>query len=104
MTIDEAAVTIEGIKDGSIDTNSITADQRHVITNLEQTVHTAAAKSVVGEIGQEGFDRLAVIAKGDAEFNQVLRGYATHRALGKATHTWAEFLDEAEAWSQGQRS
>ena len=57
----------------------------------------------MSEIGQEGFDRLSQIASGDAEFNEVLRNYASMRALGKADHTWGQFLEEAEAWSHGQR-
>lgn len=103
LTVTEASETIDGIADGSIDPNMLPADQRQVVENLQTTVTEASTKSVINEVGQEGFNRLAQIASGDAEFNDVLRNYASMRALGKAEHTWSQFLTEAEAWSQGQR-
>ena len=103
LTVTEASDTLDGIADGSIDPAMLPADKRQVVENLQTTVSDAATKSVMSEIGQEGFDRLSQIASGDAEFNEVLRNYASMRALGKADHTWGQFLEEAEAWSHGQR-
>jgi hypothetical protein len=103
LTVTEVTETLDGIADGSIDPAMLPSDQRQVVENLETKVTEASTKSVMSEIGQEGFDRLSQIAAGDAEFSEVLRNYASMRALGKADHTWSQFLVEAEAWSHGQR-
>ena len=103
LTVTEVSETIDGIADGTIDPNMLPADKRQVVENLQTTVTEASTKSVMNEIGQEGFNRLSQIAAGDAAFNDVLRNYASMRALGKADHSWSQFLVEAEAWSHGQR-
>jgi hypothetical protein len=103
LTVTEATETLEAIADGSTDPNMLPADQRQVVENLQTSVTEASTKSVMNEIGQEGFNRLSQIAAGDAEFNEVLKNYASMRALGKANHTWSEFLAEAEDWSRGNR-
>lgn len=104
MTITEVSETLDQIATGEIDPAiDLSKDQRDVVNSVESTVHRAATQSVISEIGQQGFDRLAEIAKGDAEFDGILRQYASMRALGRADHTWTEFLAEAEEWSRGNR-
>jgi hypothetical protein len=103
MTITEASDTIDGLADGSIDPLDLDQNTRDIVRNLENTVQTASTRSAMSELGQKGFNRIAEIAKGDAEFDGILREYASARALGQAGHTWPEFLAEAEAWSRGNR-
>lgn len=103
MTVSEISETIDGLADGSINPMELDQNQRDIAANLETTVQTAATKSAMSELGQDGFNRISEIARGDAEFKGVLRQYASMRALGKADHTWAEFLVDAEAWSRGDR-
>jgi hypothetical protein len=104
MTITEVSETLDQIASGEIDpVIDLSKDQRDVVNSVESTVYRAAAQSVISEIGQKGFDRLAEIAKGDSEFNGILRQYASLRALGRAEHTWSEFLADAEEWSRGNR-
>ena len=103
MTITEASDTIDGLADGSINPLDLDQNTRDIVSNLENTVQTASTRSAMSELGQEGFSRIAEIAKGDAEFNGILRQYASMRALGKGGHTWPEFLADAEAWSRGDR-
>jgi hypothetical protein len=104
MTITEVSETLDQIASGEIDPAiDLSKDQRDVVNSVQSTVHRAATQSVISEIGQQGFDRLAEIARGDSEFNGILRQYVSMRALGKADHTWSEFLAEAEEWSRGNR-
>ncbi|SIT81210.1 hypothetical protein SAMN05421665_1234 [Yoonia rosea] len=103
LTVTEVTETLDGLRDGTVNLQDLTQDQRDIVTNLETTVQTASTRSAMSELGQEGFNRIAEIARGDLEFNEVLRGYATMRALGKADHSWPEFLIEAESWSRGER-
>ncbi|WP_173496084.1 MULTISPECIES: hypothetical protein [unclassified Aliiroseovarius] len=104
MTVTEVSETLDQIASGEIDPAiDLSKDQRDVVNSVESKVHRAATESVINEIGQQGFDRLAEIARGDAEFNGILRQYASMRALGRAEHTWSEFLREAEDWSRGNR-
>lgn len=103
LTVTEVSDVIDGMRNGSVDQSALTHDQRVIVNNLESTVQTASTQSAMSELGEAGFQRISEIAKADAEFNEVLRGYASMRALGKADHTWPEFLAEAEAWTRGQR-
>ena len=103
LTISEASETIDGLADGTINPMDLDQNTRDIVGNLEATVTNAATVSAKVELGEQGVNRLADIAKGDAEFAGMLRQYASMRALGKAGHTWPEFLVEAEAWSQGAR-
>lgn len=104
MTITEVSETLDQIASGEIDPAiDLSKDQRDIVKSVESTVQRAATQSVISEIGQQGFERLAQIARGDAEFNGILRQYASMRALGRAEHTWSEFLAEAEEWSRGNR-
>ncbi len=103
LTVSEVSDTIDGLKDGTINPMDLDQNQRDIAENLESTVTNAATASAQLELGDQGFNRLAEIARGAAKFNDILRQYASMRALGKADHTWTEFLVEAEAWSQGER-
>ena len=103
LTVTEASDTLDGLADGSINPTDLDQNTRDIVSNLEKTVITASTRSAMSELGQEGFNRIAEIAKGDAEFNGILKQYASMRALGKAEHTWPEFLAEAEDWSRGNR-
>lgn len=103
LTVAEVVDVIDGMRDGTVDVTSLPSDQRQVANNLETTVQTAATQSAMSELGDAGFNRIAEIAKGDAEFNGILQQYAAMRALGKAEHSWSEFLEDAEDWARGNR-
>lgn len=103
LTVTEVSNTIDGLQDGSIDPTDLDQNQRDIVQNLQSTVTDAATKSAMKELGQDGFNRLAEMAKGNAELNGYIRHYASLRALGKADVTWSEFYQDAEAFSRGDR-
>lgn len=103
LTVTEVSDTIDGLADGSVELTDLDQNQRDIVQNLQSTVTDAATKSAMKELGQDGFNRLAEMAKGSAELNAYLRHYASLRALGKADVSWAEFYQDAEAFSRGER-
>lgn len=103
LTVTEVLDTINARDAGTLDPSEISQEHRAVIENAERVVTETATQSAKRELGPQGFNRLAEIARSNAEFNEVLRGFAVHRALGKADHTWAEFLAEAEEFVRGSR-
>lgn len=52
---------------------NLTQNQRDVCANLETTITNSATTSAMAEVGEQGFNRLAEIAAGDAEFAGMLR-------------------------------
>lgn len=96
LTVTEVVDIIDGLNDGSLTELDVDAESRQVAQSVEQRVTLAATKSAQKELGQQGFDRLAQLAAASPVIDKAIRQYASMRALGRSSDSWADFLSMAE--------
>lgn len=96
MTITEVVEVIDGIGSGELNALDLDANTRQVAQSVEQRVTQSATKSAIGELGQQGFDRLSQLAAASPVVDHAIRQYVSMRALGRSSDTWADFLEMAE--------
>lgn len=96
LTITEVVDVIDGINSGALNPLDVDANTRQVAQSVEDRVTQSATKSAIGELGQQGFDRLSQMASASPVVDQAIRQYVSMRALGRSSDTWADFLEMAE--------